>query len=333
MPEQAAKRRPPELHLGNSAPADILVRIVSPIVPLHMSSEMRNTLRLSHNIRAEQTSLIAQNSALPSDGEIRSLPRKQSPLQEQSPLQQSLAPGEQPTKVLEFEPHNEPHNAAKDKFSPSGHSLENEHSSLEPAQEVGSAPHSPAGSSSDSDFVRASELASKRLRRAKAPRPLRLLPGASAPVIKSAPMRSLYGFRRVRPVRPVYPPYSAVHWMLPRAGPVRRVVKTPAAAAPRRNVVQDVFHGAVTMAAPMNAQPLLAQRDRFDLEPERAERPDAPVRGTITLNDEAAFNFKIYNGEDAKRVFLEVCEKTWDEHMAVKAGQRLSGLENLNDEN
>lgn len=324
MPEPTAKRRPPQLELVGPAPADLLVQIVSPIVSLHMSSEMRNTLRLSHSIREEQNSLIAQNSALPSEGEKKSLPlerpdhpvsvKKRETLHELKPLSElgTEAEHKSPTTSPESAPPSA-ESASTPAFSAPALSAPARGPpapALDPP-----APFAHSSDSSDSDFARTSELASKRIRRAKAPRPLRLVLGAPAPAIKSAPMRSLYGYRRVRPV---YPPYSAVHWV-PPPGPVRRVVKPPAPA--RRTVVQDVFHGAVTMAAPMSVQPLLAQRERFDDEPlpqeaEDRHRPDAAVRGTITLNDEAAFNFEIYNDADAKRVFMEVCAKTWDRYMA-----------------
>ena len=65
QPTLTAKRRPPLLELSNQATADLLVRIVSPIVPLQVPDELRDTLRLSNSIREQQNTLIAQKSALP----------------------------------------------------------------------------------------------------------------------------------------------------------------------------------------------------------------------------------------------------------------------------
>lgn len=440
QPTLTAKRRPPLLELSNQATADLLVRIVSPIVPLQVPDELRDTLRLSNSIREQQNTLIAQKSALPRAPDTQNAAPDAVPAPDVVPAPDlakstnSNEDSEQPTKettgsdtrasshapapdsvtisAVESGPHDVsgPNSVSESTRSP--HLAPHSHSasrSVSPdkgrasPQRIPKVPsplrgpavsHSnfntpippatfatkPAGlgapfaaktlltcptfaatiplssdtamanlhsngnldsnasldssldsndtlvahtSNSNGEFARTSSLARKRLRRDKAPRPLRLVPGAPPPIVKSAPMRSFYGFRRVVPM---IPPYSAVHLVPPLTGPVRRVAKT---AAPRRSTVQDVFRGAVTMAAPIQAQPLLAQREHFDdrtepLPEEMAEmdrkrtdsrESDVAVRGTIAFNDDGAFNFKIYNDADAKRVFMEVCEKTWDKYV------------------
>lgn len=438
QPTLTAKRRPPLLELSNQATADLLVRIVSPIVPLQVPDELRDTLRLSNSIREQQNTLIAQKSALPRAPDTQSAAPDAVPAPDAAPdlakSTNSNEESEQPTKGTagsdtRASSHAPAHNSVTiSAVEPGPHDVSRPNSVSESARSPHLAPHSrpasrsaspdkgraspqripkvpsplrgpavshsnfntpippatfatkPAGlgapfaaktlltcptfaatiplssdtamanlhsngnldsnasldssldsndtlvahtSNSNGEFARTSSLARKRLRRDKAPRPLRLVPGAPSPIVKSAPMRSFYGFRRVVPM---IPPYSAVHLVPPLTGPVRRVAKT---AAPRRSTVQDVFRGAVTMAAPIQAQPLLAQREHFDdrtepLPEEMAEmdrkrtdsrESDVAVRGTIAFNDDGAFNFKIYNDADAKRVFMEVCEKTWDKYV------------------
>ena len=438
QPTLTAKRRPPLLELSNQATADLLVRIVSPIVPLQVPDELRDTLRLSNTIREQQNTLIAQKSALPRAPDTENAAPDAVPAPDAAPdlakSTNSNDESEQPTKgTAGSDTRASSHAPAPDSVTisavePGPHDVSRPNSVSESARSPHLAPHShpasrpaspdkgraspqripkvpsplrgpavsqsnfntpippatfatkPAGlgapfaakslltcptfaatiplssdaamanlhsngnldsnasldssldsndnlvthtSNSNGEFARTSSLARKRLRRDKAPRPLRLVPGAPPPIVKSAPMRSFYGFRRVVPM---IPPYSAVHLVPPLTGPVRRVAKT---AAPRRSTVQDVFRGAVTMAAPIQAQPLLAQREHFDdrtepLPEEMAEmdrkrtdsrESDVAVRGTIAFNDDGAFNFKIYNDADAKRVFMEVCEKTWDKYV------------------
>ncbi|KAF5211784.1 hypothetical protein EJF18_20804 [Clavispora lusitaniae] len=441
QPTLTAKRRPPSLELSNQATADLLVRIVSPIVPSQVPDELRDTLRLSNSIREQQNTLIAQKSASPRAPDTQNAASDAVPAPDVVPAPDSAKStnsneeSEQPTKQTAVgsdtraSSHGpEPDSVAISAVEPGPHDVSGPNSVSESTRSPHLAPHSHSASrsvspdkgraspqripkvpsplrgpavshsnfntpippatfatkpavsgapfaaktsstcptfaatiplssdaamanshsngnsdsnasldsSSDSndtsvahtsnsngEFARTSSLARKRLRRDKAPRPLRLVPGAPSPIVKSAPMRSFYGFRRVVPM---IPPYSAVHLVPPLTGPVRRVAKT---AAPRRSTVQDVFRGAVTMAAPIQAQPLSAQREHFDdrTEPspeEMAEmdrkrtdsrESDVAVRGTIAFNDDGAFNFKIYNDADAKRVFMEVCEKTWDKYV------------------
>lgn len=98
----------------------------------------------------------------------------------------------------------------------------------------------------------------------------------------------------------------------------------------RRKPVQDVFVGAVTKEAPMNSQPPSAQRERFDnqdddrseateeemREMERKRQAHSMVQGTISFNNESAFNFKLFRlaDDDAKEKFLKMCEATWNQY-------------------
>ncbi|OBA24297.1 hypothetical protein METBIDRAFT_10448 [Metschnikowia bicuspidata var. bicuspidata NRRL YB-4993] len=202
----------------------------------------------------------------------------------------------------------------------------------------------------------ASSLTRKTLKRNNAPGPLRISPkvhaGSTAPAINSAPMRSLYGPQALRrvPVRYLYPamghfPQTAVHYM---PTPIRRTtgagserVAKPrlprAMSARRRKPVLDVFEGQVAKLAPMPAQPPSAQIEHFDVghsDEEKAtqdemdemeikrRRTTSALRGTISFNEESAFKFTIFQGNEsnAKKKFLEVCETTWDKYMANSTG-------------
>ena len=200
-----------------------------------------------------------------------------------------------------------------------------------------------------------SALQSKKLKRNNAPGPLRISPKAfnasMAPAINLAPMRPLYGPHALRraPVRYVYPsmgylPPTAVHYM---PTPVRRNGLMPervakprlprGLASRRRKPVLDVFEGQVAKLAPMPSQPPSAQLEKFDVshsdneaatqeEMEEMEmkrkRANSALKGSILFNDESAFNFTLFQGNEssAKKKFLEVCETTWDKYMASSTG-------------
>ncbi|SGZ58270.1 CIC11C00000001604 [Sungouiella intermedia] len=59
MPQTREKHRPPRLQSTASYRSLAIARIVSPIAPQMMSEEMRNTFRISQSIRQQQTNLIA----------------------------------------------------------------------------------------------------------------------------------------------------------------------------------------------------------------------------------------------------------------------------------
>lgn len=99
----------------------------------------------------------------------------------------------------------------------------------------------------------------------------------------------------------------------------------------RRKPVQDVFLGDVKREAPMTSQPPSAQKEYFDNhEDDRTDATDeemremeskrlanALVEGTISFDEQAAFNFKIFGerDHDAKSKFMKMCETTWDQYM------------------
>lgn len=186
-----------------------------------------------------------------------------------------------------------------------------------------------------------------------------------SPIINSAPIRPYYsspygvppgyqprntaaGYYQVRrvPVRGFMPsvPYTAVQMVSTpsrRAMNVndRRVTPRPRTKE-RRKPVQDVFLGDLTKDAPMRSQPPSAQREHFAngdedrteatedemREMESKRRAHSIVQGSICLNGEPAFKFKIFEaGDDAKAKFLKVCETTWDEYVA-RSGWRSTGL-------
>lgn len=99
----------------------------------------------------------------------------------------------------------------------------------------------------------------------------------------------------------------------------------------RRKPVQDVFLGDVKREAPMTSQPPSAQQEYFDNhEDDRTDATDeemremeskrlanALVEGTISFDEQSAFNFKIFGerDHDAKSKFMKMCETTWDQYM------------------
>ncbi|GEQ72318.1 hypothetical protein JCM33374_g6005 [Metschnikowia sp. JCM 33374] len=210
----------------------------------------------------------------------------------------------------------------------------------------------------DVEFSRMSgAFTRKTLKRNNAPGPLRMSPKSQAatmgPTINSAPMRSIYGppyAMRRAPVRYIYPtmahmPQTAVHYV---PTPIRRNVALPpdriskprsprALSARRRKPVLDVFEGQVAKLAPMPSQPPSAQKEEFEIshsDDEKAtqeemeemelkrKRAMSALKGSISFNDESAFNFTIFQGNEhnAKKKFLEICETTWDKYMGEPIG-------------
>lgn len=321
------KRRPPQLMVSHDkANSDAILRIVSPIAPLMMTGEMRNTLRLSQMVRAQQNNLIAAG-------------------QYKEPASGASSAANDSSEDDASDAKDAMDGDAK---APEAHGIDDSADTTAPERSDDADDRASGGSLAESpelsaEFVRLTNtLALKKLKRKHAPGPLLISPASQArvaPSISSAPMRTVYGYypqKRV-PVRYVYPMYSAVPYVQPVVlTPLRRNIPTSARERgrvhARRRPVLDVFPGDVTKAAPMPSQPPSAHVEYFDdrdddnlvateeemREMERKREASDALLGSITFNDESAFNFKIFRSKegDAKRKFMKICETTWDEFMA-----------------
>lgn len=342
MPPATKKHRPPLLVVSNDkAKSDLILRIVSPITPLMMTGEMRNTLRLSEMVRLQQNNLIASGHYEKKDSASvkSSASEERDNDADEEDVEDDSAEIGNPDSIREAEAGEAEAGATKDAVPNEGaeeaakEAVANPEAEKEQRDSLG---ESPVGE----EFERMTgAMLRKKLKRDNAPGPLHFSPGArpTAPAINSAPMRSYYsGYPQKRmPVRYVYHPvpYSA---MLVQT-PLRRSMPMLAIPAPRKGPVRrrkpvlDVFHGDISRTAPMSSQPPSAHVERFDdldedhlvateeemkeMEQKR-EASSNLMHGTITFNDLAAFNFKIYKGKlpDAKEKFMKICETTWDEY-------------------
>lgn len=383
------KHRPPQLASTSSYNSLAIARMVSPIVPLMMSEDMRNTYRISQYIRQQQTDLI---TATILDTKVTDSPAKLA-----AEASECGNTSSETSKQASGVGSSTSADSSGSTTSANGESVVSveaagsaSHINVLPARynpetRSNASPH-PESDSANSDpelggeYDRiTSSISRKKLRRDKAPGPLQI-PGHAnrfPPAINSAPIRTYhpgipghntyniptgypgrtvhaghggyggaggasgaagyYQPRRVPMRHYLQPmPYSAVQEVqtpLRRSNPVvyeRRLVRPRM--KERRKPVQDVFLGDVTKEAPMNSQPPSAQREHFDNhEDDRTDATDEEMRemeskrqaysrvqGTISFNDESAFNFKIFRGRehDAKAKFIRICETTWDQYMA-----------------
>lgn len=359
------KPRPSLLVLSNDkAKSDMIMKIVSPITPQFVNLDMRDTLKISEVIRLQQNELIASGKYEQNRSPRRSMGHTPvstnwldaSPLRVGGLGEKSVTkPGENVVSVLAGGESSE--DAAK--LSTANTSpIEIDAEFGDEGLDLG---HESAGSEGslidDSELMRlSSALSRKTLKRNNAPGPLRISPKAyaanMAPMINSAPMRSMYGVHPLRraPVRYFYPamghvPQTAMHYM---PTPIRRTMavgpdriskpRLPrAVSARRRKPVLDVFEGQVAKLAPMPSQPPSAQLEHFDVSHSDEEKAtqeemeemeikrkgvDTSLKGSISFNDESAFKFTIFQGNEsnAKKKFMEICETTWDKYMDNSTG-------------
>lgn len=396
MPEIQENHRPLPLASTDTYTPLAIAQIVSPIVPLKMSEEMRNTLRISESIRQQQTHLIAasnlenKESLLPAKSASDLATNAESDTssdhqQEPHGDRQGESSNETPETSPIVDRGNTPTPATSEDATGPKESNSSETSEQAPARLC-----SPASEQELASFDRlALSFGRKKLKRDRAPGPLQIPNHGRgiSPAINSAPIRTYYtGFtttngyniptgypgrgghaghglvgpigaggavarlqgpipaagplgqpRRVqmRPfLQPVsYPNVHVVQTPLRRTIPIvyeRRVAKPRG--KERRKPVLDVFLNDVTKEAPMHSQPPSAQREYFEgheddrsnateeemREMESKRQAHSAVQGTISFNNESAFNFKIFAGrdQDAKEKFMKMCETTWEQYVA-----------------
>lgn len=322
------RRRPPQLDLADDKTKhDIILQIVLPIAPLAVSGEMLQTLRLSDSIRQKQSSLIAAAaaaSALSAGSSATSATSVSMPSADDAAVLSGAESADESDLAARAPLENNKANVAE----PTSPALERK-SDRKPSSIQECTLSSDHEEDADRDHFRLGRT-SKRIRREKAPKPLRLaLPMSSLPMISSAPLRT-FGHPSLYPSRglsrrfypPQYVPMTAVV-----ATPVQRMVRVrdTRGIKPRKafkGPVRDVFIDEQVRPAPISSQPLSAQKEHFSLSED--ERDDDELRlksleGAITFNEEAHYRFRIFDDNAAKEKFMKICETTWDKY--VQSGQ------------
>lgn len=324
------RRRPPQLDLADDKTKhDIILQIVLPIAPLAVSGEMLQTLRLSDSIRQKQSSLIAAAaaaaSALSASSAATSATSVSMPSADDAAVLSGVESGDD---------------------SYEGTAPQHAESILPPLDD-GKSPRQPSSSlelalSSDHEQDAGRDhfrlgMTSKRIRRDKAPKPLRLaLPMSGLPMICSAPLRT-FGHPGLHPSRAVsrrlYPPQympmtAVVATPMPRMVRVRDVrdFRDARGSKPRKAIkgpVRDVFVDEQVRPAPISSQPLSAQKEHFSLSDDEREDDDQRLQsleGAITFNEEAHYRFRIFDDKAAKEKFMKICETTWDKYVQSSQG-------------
>lgn len=366
-PEMPRKRhRPSSLDLRSTDPSnsDLALRLVSPGLP-QLSAEMKSTVKMSQKIEQQQKSLIAARQQLSLASSIS--------LAVQPALVDLPPPniGSEHIIILNNghkSSASSPSSATDelDKLLSQGSASRGLKRSNVPTPLAISHPNAPSGAA----FMPSIQSAPIRPYRQPAPRPVRrFLNPQKAPYqiqvqpytqfapygapprrlvrpVAGPPMHLPYMYQ-VAPLTPFVPqrrfrkvPYTPNH---PRMRPVTGTVPSqpPAAKTPKTKnlAVTDVYHGDFTKAAPLQSQPLSAQKEHFESgrdddrmpvsdeeiremqekyrdssahDPESAAIDEyderhavsggkSDVFGSLNLMNESVFNFRIFSGVDGDR--------------------------------